>query len=221
MLALLTLAVLPAALAQTFYYYGCYTEPSGVRALSSASYVSSTSMSPSDCQTYCTGLGYTLWGVEYSSECYCASALSQGSFASFSTDCSMPCLGNPALVCGGPDRLSLYGTSPTTPAVTPLPYPSPRPTSTRYVDCYNEGTGVRALAGRAAVSSGMTVSGCGQFCLDSGFTMFGLEYYDECYCGDSVNSTVASSGSECNTACMGDAGQTCGGPDRLSVWEWY
>jgi len=63
-IALATLA--PAALAQTFY--GCYTEGNGARALSGSSLIDYVTMTVPVCETHCTGLGYTLWGVEYSGE---------------------------------------------------------------------------------------------------------------------------------------------------------
>ena len=65
-------AIVPAALAQT--YYGCYTEIPA-RALTGASWVNYTSMTISDCQDFCTTGQYPnppfdLWAVEYGGEWY-------------------------------------------------------------------------------------------------------------------------------------------------------
>lgn len=60
-------ALVPAALAQTFY--GCYTEIPA-RALTGSSTIDYTAMTIGACETHCTGLGFTIWGVEYGGEWY-------------------------------------------------------------------------------------------------------------------------------------------------------
>ncbi|KAK3944359.1 putative fungistatic metabolite [Diplogelasinospora grovesii] len=212
-------AVLPAVLAQTFY--GCYTEGSSSRALTGAQTVNYTSMTVEVCETYCTGLTFSIWGLEYGGECYCGNELSTGSFQSFSTDCTMSCGGNATETCGGPNRLSLYGSSTEAPAVTLDPHAAVN--ATEFLGCYTEGVGVRALSGAQAYSAtGMTVEACGNYCLEAGYTIFGTEYSAECYCGNSIDttSTLAAS-TDCSMACSGNSTELCGGPDRLSVYQWY
>ncbi|KAK4119638.1 WSC-domain-containing protein [Parathielavia appendiculata] len=213
----LALAVIvPAALAQTFY--GCYTEVP-TRALTGSSLVNYTTMTIPDCEAHCTG--FALWGLEYGGECYCGNSLAQGSFPAFSTDCTMPCAGDATTVCGGPNRLSLYGVSAEAPTFTPYPVPEPV-TAPEYEGCWTEVSGVRALSGASAFSAtAMTVEGCADYCLNSGFTWFGLEYSAECYCGSelNVNSTLAVE-EDCNMACSGDVNGVCGGSNRLSVYQW-
>jgi hypothetical protein len=58
-------ALVPAALAGTFY--GCYTEAPG-RALTGSSTIDYSTMTIGDCETYCTGLSFDIWGVEYGGE---------------------------------------------------------------------------------------------------------------------------------------------------------
>ncbi|KAK0647060.1 WSC domain-containing protein [Cercophora newfieldiana] len=224
MLRLLTLAAaLPAlTLAQvTSNYYGCYTEVTG-RALSANTTSDFTLMDEPLCKAFCTtgANAYALWGLEYSGECYCADTLAQGSFPTFATDCSNTCPGDPATTCGGGNRLSLYGSSATPPTVTYNSYPPPAVTTYTPVDCYVEPPSGRALPGASTSSNSMTVEACASFCLNSGFKTFGLEYERECWCDNVNGGTVATSPAECNMACNGDAGQVCGGSERLSVWEW-
>ncbi|KAK4141379.1 WSC domain-containing protein [Dichotomopilus funicola] len=127
-------------------------------------------------------------------------------------------------ICGGPNRLSLYGTSPDPPTVTPYPHPAVGPTPS-YLGCWTELTdalGLRTLPGASGFSpTDMTVAGCGSYCLNNGFEVFGLEYGAECYCGAelNVNSTSVAE-AECGMACSGAAEEVCGGSNRLSVWEW-
>ncbi|KAL2155766.1 hypothetical protein VTH82DRAFT_508 [Thermothelomyces myriococcoides] len=212
-------AFLPAILAQT--YYGCYTDIPA-RALTGSSLIDYENMTIALCETHCTGLDFGIWGVEYGGECYCGDALAQGSFPTFATDCGMPCPGDTATECGGPNRLSLYGASEESPVVTP--YPHDPVTETQYAGCWSEveGGGTRALAGASAFSlSAMTVPACGDYCLNSGFLWFGLEYGAECYCGEElhVNSTSVAE-ADCNMPCSGDAETACGGSNRLSVYQW-
>jgi len=224
MLRLLALAaILPTTiLAQT--HYGCYTEPPTTRALSGATTSNFTTMTASVCQTFCTTApnSFSLWGVEYGGECYCANALSAGSFATFPTDCNSECPGLPGTKCGGGNRLSLYGASGSPPEVTLLPVDGEPFTGTRAVECYGEPSGARALAGPMADSTGMTVEGCAGFCKDSGYRVFGMEYARECWCGSAVhvNATVLAA-AECDMSCMGNGAQVCGGSDKISIWEWY
>ncbi|KAG7290140.1 hypothetical protein NEMBOFW57_000137 [Staphylotrichum longicolle] len=210
-------ALVPATLAQT--YYGCYTEVPA-RALTGHSVIDYTGMTIADCESNCTTLGFTIWGLEYSGECYCGDSLAQGSFPAFSTDCNMACAGDPTAICGGPNRLSLYGSSTTPPTVTPNPHPAV--TTTQYEGCWTEATGPRALSGASAYSgSAMTLTDCGNYCLNSGFTWFGTEYSSECYCGNAldVTSTLVAD-TDCAMACSGAPGEVCGGPNRLSVYQW-
>lgn len=90
--------------AGAFVYQGCYTEGTNSRALS-ATATASRNMSVESCATFCAG--YSYMGVEYSSECYCANRISDGSVLT-STGCSMTCSGNSNEYCGGPSRLNLY-----------------------------------------------------------------------------------------------------------------
>ena len=217
----IALAAGPAAMAQT--YYGCYTEGSSSRALTGAATTNYTTMSIAECEGFCTTApnAYSIWGVEYGGECYCGDALTQGSFPTFSTDCAVPCPGDIEVMCGGGNRLSLYGTAAEAPAVIPNPTVG-AVTEYEPVGCYTEGVGVRALGGATAFSAtDMTTENCATFCLNAGYLLFGTEYMAECFCGSeiapSANATVAT---ECFMPCSGNAGEVCGGPDRVSVWQW-
>ncbi|KAK0703912.1 WSC domain-containing protein, partial [Lasiosphaeria miniovina] len=222
-LALLS-AILPLA---TATYFGCYTETSP-KALASASTANFTTMTIELCQQFCTvdapGAPYALWGLEYSGECYCANALTAGSFPTFETDCSAHCAGDATETCGGGNRLSLYGSGTTPPAFTPQSHPGGPVTAFSPQGCWTEGVGVRALGGAMAASDTlMTIEACASFCLNSGFLRFGTEYARECWCD---NAQAASSNlttnvpSDCSFACTGNSGEVCGAGDRLSVYLW-
>ncbi|KAL2260095.1 hypothetical protein VTK26DRAFT_6016 [Humicola hyalothermophila] len=210
-------AVVPAVLAQTFY--GCYVDIP-TRALSGSSLVDYDNMTVAVCEAHCTGQSFDLWGLQYGGECYCGNALAAGAFPTFPTDCFMACGGDPLETCGGPNRLSLWGTSEEAPEFTAQPHDE----VAEYValGCWTEVAGARALPDAAAFSAtAMTVAGCGDFCLNSGFEVFGLEYTSECWCGDALNPNSTNvADTECAMPCSGDAAEICGGPERLSVYQW-
>ena len=69
-----------------------------------------------------------------------------------------------------------------------------------------------------------TVQACLKKCSDYGYPAGGLEYSEECYCGDvediAANGGVMRPESECNMLCNGDPYHLCGGQERLQLYEW-
>lgn len=65
----------------------------------------------------------------------------------------------------------------------------------------------------------LTIDSCLTLCEDSGYTYAGLEYGDECYCGDSLPDSITYSTTGCTMACAGDASQTCGGDWTIDLYE--
>ncbi|WVQ72276.1 hypothetical protein IAR50_001826 [Cryptococcus sp. DSM 104548] len=96
---------------------GCMTEATNARALAKYS-VTSSSMTPQICIAACQAKGYTIAGVEYSSQCYCANAFTSGSVAADESSCSMSCAGDELQTCGGSNRLSTWTYSNTTASVS-------------------------------------------------------------------------------------------------------
>ncbi|KAL8358328.1 hypothetical protein RB601_009639 [Gaeumannomyces tritici] len=213
----------------------CWTEGSGVRALSGASFAYD-GMTLESCIKNCTGFAYA--GAEYGRECYCGNTLAESSAAADMADCNMPCSGNPYQYCGAGSRLELYrnaslpapsSTSRTSTAsgTTTLTSSSTAPTGTlgrvdavgkfSYRGCYTEGTGVRALADKTYADDAMTLESCAASC--SAYNFFGTEYGRECYCGNSLasSSTKVSVG-DCSFTCAGNRFQYCGAGNRLDVF---
>lgn len=222
--------------AGAFVYHGCYTEGTNTRALS-ATGTASVKMSVESCATFCAG--YSYMGVEYSSECYCANKISDGSVLT-STGCSMTCSGNSDEYCGGPNRLNLYtagGTLPssgtllvTTSQATlisssniapttssPSPFAVTKAGSFAYQGCYTEGNSARALSAASTASGDMTVEKCAAFCL--GYSYMGVEYSTECFCANSISDGAALTPSGCSMTCGGNSNEYCGGPNRLNLYK--
>ncbi|KAK4158857.1 WSC domain-containing protein [Cladorrhinum sp. PSN259] len=191
-----------------YNYTGCYTETSGVRALNGSSYYDDT-MTAQKCASACTGFKY--FGVEYGRECYCGNTINTGSVPAPAADCSFACPGDSTQDCGAGNRLNLY-----TRSTPPLSY-----TTYGYRGCYAEPQGARALPNLYQRSqTNMTIQGCASFCGAGGYTLFGLEYYEECFCDQTLSSgTLPAPETDCRFPCTGNAQQTCGGDSRLNVYE--
>ncbi|KAI9893661.1 MAG: hypothetical protein M1814_005876 [Vezdaea aestivalis] len=95
---------------KTWGYTGCYNEVGG-RALEGKTYSKNTNTVES-CADFCDG--FTLFGVEYGVECYCANKLKAGSTNQSDADCNMLCPANNLEFCGAGNRIQLYtfGTAP-------------------------------------------------------------------------------------------------------------
>ncbi len=63
------------------------------------------------------------------------------------------------------------------------------------------------------------VDKCRAFCAGRGFAYAGVQYFKECFCGNSYGRYGNINTSECNTRCVGNEGQLCGGGWALGVWR--
>jgi hypothetical protein len=64
----------------------------------------------------------------------------------------------------------------------------------------------------------MTIENCAAFC--EGYTYFGAEYGQECYCGNGfANPTSVIGQGSCDMVCAQNAEEICGGGDALSVYK--
>ncbi|XP_071103917.1 uncharacterized protein [Haliotis cracherodii] len=87
-----------------------------------------------------------------------------------------------------------------------------------YIGCFIDGR-VRLLPSAYMTSSSMTPDVCISHCKQKGYRYAGVEYTNQCFCGDShTRYALASKETECNSKCQGDFAQTCGGAYRISVY---
>lgn len=79
----------------------------------------------------------------------------------------------------------------------------------------------RALTGAAYTSTtDMTIESCVNFCDGHGFNYAGLEWYQECYCGNVIiNGGAETTGTDCSFPCTGDHNEVCGAGNRLSMYS--
>ncbi|KAF2258383.1 hypothetical protein CC78DRAFT_587230 [Lojkania enalia] len=163
------------------------------------------------CTAACLQAGYLYAGVEYSGECYCGTAIENGGAPADSSSCNMLCNGNSTEYCGGPSRLNLYERQ------------EPETTVWTSIGCYTDSVAARTLATRLFPPGQMTTQSCQSACRAQGFVYAGTEYAGECYCGNEFQNgggPAPDGDAQCNMACAGDDEQICGGPDRLSMYQW-
>ncbi|KAK3308814.1 uncharacterized protein B0T15DRAFT_411620 [Chaetomium strumarium] len=204
-----------------YVFVDCWTEGTGVRALSGAAFAYDE-MTLESCMANCTGFDY--WATEYGRECYCGNSLHSSSTEAPAEDCNMVCGGDPTEFCGAGNRLELYSTTATrtsaSATATPTATLAVKPTVGAYsfVGCQTEATGMRALSEKGYADDSMTLESCAAYC--SGFTYFGTEYGRECYCGNSLNAgSKPAPVTECNMVCAGDATEYCGAGNRLELYR--
>ena len=66
----------------------------------------------------------------------------------------------------------------------------------------------------------MTDESCIAYCSGKKYGIAGLEYSQECFCGNTLGSgSIATPAGDCNMGCSGNSSEACGGPNRLTVFE--
>jgi hypothetical protein len=135
----------------------------------------------------CNGLGYSIAGLEYSSQCFCDNYVrNEAALAASDSQCAMKCSGDNTEVCGGPGLISLYSTS--RPAVAPVAAvkKTDLPQSWVYRGCYTDEDGNRDV-GEPAVGgikleffTDNTAEKCLTECYNRGFDAAGTEYSKQC-----------------------------------------
>ncbi|RFU33902.1 hypothetical protein B7463_g2402, partial [Scytalidium lignicola] len=126
----------------------------------------------------------------------------------------------------GPSTSTTLTTSTTTArsSTSATSSPTSPPTSGGWssLGCYTDSVTARSLPVAEGVTGGpteMTVEACQSACLAAGYSLAGVEYADECYCGNSLQNGAAPASSGCNMACAGNSAETCGGSNRLNIYS--
>ena len=159
---------------------GCYTDWTTTRALGSYS-TTTSSNTPASCEATCLGQGYTMAGVEYGSECFCANSItisSGGGSPVSAGDCNMACSGDSGQACGAGNRIFIYSygeASSTTSAPTSTTTSSAPSSTWTSLGCYMDSND-RTLAAYTTTSNSMTNGLCQSTCNSRGYTYAGTEY---------------------------------------------
>lgn len=167
-------------------YMGCAFDTGQPRPLAGMSRTNVTGTTIESCTAFCKSNGYFMAGMEYSSQCYCASVMSQP--LQDPSICAqqdyMVCSGNLFEFCGGQGLMQIWNdTSYSGPPIKGIPVAGtttmslPAGANATYQGCFVEGVGARALGGSSySNSTGMTLESCAAFCTTGNYGLFGTEY---------------------------------------------
>lgn len=227
-----------------YRYQGCYTDSTVIGEKSLTGKVTyDATMTLDKCRRSCEADGYPYFGTEYGSQCFCGTRLYAEDENADNSDpeddiparanlvsdreCSMRCVGDAtnSTICGDANRLSVYWNGVDS-AARNLDqedfedFEPVLPGSYDYFGCVRDATTPRVLSGPSFSSPDMTVELCTRYCSNRGFGLAGLEYQNECYCGEDrvLFGFDFVDDSQCEELCSGSAEEFCGGPRRLSLY---
>jgi hypothetical protein len=109
--------------------------------------------------------------------------------------------------------------------VIKVPSPTQNVSDWQYQGCItDQGAANQVFPWKLVNQTGNSPEWCLGQCQAFGYMAAGMEYGEECYCGDldGIEKTGATSvpESDCNTACPGDPEALCGSGNRLSWYKW-
>jgi hypothetical protein len=226
-----SLAVLPRQQAQLVAKYkdwtpasSCYTDNPATRALHYLA-IRDSSVTVPTCLDACQAGGFALAGVEFSDECWCGNSIQYANHPQDASNCQYSCAGDPTQLCGGASAIIIYkrGIPFTTGPVTTLVknYKSYHLTKCWRDEQWLSG-GPRLLTNEPnppLPHEEVTVQKCIDACAKSGYSSAGLEWSQECFCGDiSVPPAQSAPVDDCNMPCTDNAKQYCGGPNRMLIY---
>ena len=94
-------------------------------------------------------------------------------------------------------------------------------TVTSVMGCFKENSNTDRILGPKSITAPMMPMSheiCAQICTNGKHKLAGVEFGQQCYCGDKLNYPgVASSG--CTSPCQGNTSQHCGGSDAIEVFS--
>eukprot|EP00118_Oscarella_pearsei_P013888 m.115146 g.115146 ORF g.115146 m.115146 type:complete len:2509 (+) comp37534_c0_seq1:25-7551(+) len=209
-------------------FLGCYQDTVSNRHLkfqTATSLADRDKMTPDYCRQQCYAKGYKYYGVEYAYECFCDNNYGkQGLMGNL--DCNSQCLGDKSQMCGGPNRISIYGPVPKRPAQAMVnavlkcqPWCvvgyAPKTQQKLYGLCNNDGK-VTSWDIQCACPVGYTGSRCEKSCPKN---KYGLQCKMTCQCKNkgvcdpvsgSCDCPAGLTGATCTTQCpQGKFGPNC------------
>ncbi|GIZ48665.1 hypothetical protein CKM354_001171600 [Cercospora kikuchii] len=146
-----------------YTYAGCYRETTGKTF--NQKMTNSKTLTVDSCRKFCEGS--TLFGVQWSEECFCGSTIATSASLTNDTDCNMSCKGDNSQYCGAGSRMQVYqlggtlsstSTTSTTPTCTPTTIPNaPAPTAIKCPE--SNGTTIASFGQNFVIECGIDHTG--------------------------------------------------------------
>ncbi|KAG8781060.1 hypothetical protein FRC16_002946 [Serendipita sp. 398] len=126
--------------------------------------------------------------------------------------CDYMCTGNPAEVCGGAVRMTVWTKGPTVLG---------NYGGWSSQGCFIDSVGARIVPANVDVAAPFTPQRCMDKCASLGYSYAGLEFMHECFCANNINAATLTSTpiEECNAVCDGDQSHYCGNGNRLLLYH--
>ncbi|KAJ7915243.1 galactose oxidase [Mycena leptocephala] len=211
---------IPTTLPGNWSSVGCYTDSAETRTLTGAATADLVNMTVENCIDFCDSQQFIFAGVEFMVSFYCDDFIEPSGVSAPITECNLPCTGDPAESCGGANRLNIFWSGAEPPPVPTIP---PFIGEWQSLGCYSDnvdGQG-RALVNAVNVVGQVSLESCTLACFEAGMPFSGAEFADQCFCGPAiVNGGAPEPISDCNMACVGNISEFCGGPNRLTVYNY-
>ncbi|KAI1118865.1 WSC domain-containing protein [Nemania sp. NC0429] len=205
---------------------GCWQDGPNGRIMPTYNAPDNDDLTPQACAALCDSLGYIISGTEFYRQCFCSDAIYNGGVpGTDDTKCNTPCSGDSDVNCGGAGYLTIYSKGTPETFQPPTVQKGGLNGTWTYQGCYNDNiNNTRTLPWQLRFPGIMTATTCLHQCAQFGYPAAGLEYGEECYCGDPGDLTTAGSTKQpegdCNVVCAGNASAICGGGSRLSTYFW-
>ncbi|KUI55535.1 Putative fungistatic metabolite [Cytospora mali] len=202
-------------------YVGCVDDNVSNPVLQGISLINN-GMTINMCTTYCASYKYPLAGVEYGTQCHCGAIVKVDGAATNQTGCTTACGGDSTSTCGGSSLLNVYqSTTQVLPVVVNSTSIDGGKTKQKLQGCFTDGTSNRTLASYTFSSShNMTVENCISGCKSEGYSVSGVEYSTDCYCGSTLPAaSLKANITECEVMmCSGNTTEFCAAASRLAVY---
>lgn len=212
-----------ATLSDGWTYRGCYIDGLNGRILNNQQ-PDNPELTVESCVSTCFGLGYSIAAAEYGVQCFCDNFIRNGATSTADSDCSMPCAGDTSEYCGAGNRMSVYSNSTLQVYYPPVSQKTGLPGSWTYQGCLYDDAILRTFPYQIEFAENNTAANCLNLCAEYGYGAGGMEYGEQCFCGDQAHVTFAGSQfmpeSDCNMPCTGNASQICGSGNRISFYNW-
>ncbi|PPQ98361.1 hypothetical protein CVT26_013617 [Gymnopilus dilepis] len=205
-------------------FVGCFTDADPATRTLQEREATNPGMTPELCTSFCTNFTqpFTFAGTEFTSECFCDFNIQGTATQVDDAMCDFPCGGDDTLTCGGASLISVFQN--TNEGVLPLPANKDHVGDFTFDGCFTDvvdGNPRTLSEPFNNIDGGVTVESCTATCAANGFTIAGLEFGQECWCGNEFSlpaANITAAPGDCSRACEADPTELCGAAFRLSVY---
>ncbi|KJA19173.1 hypothetical protein HYPSUDRAFT_897135 [Hypholoma sublateritium FD-334 SS-4] len=205
-------------------FVGCFSDAAPAsRTLLQAQSPDNPAMTPLLCTEFCSGTDFAtpfnFAGTEFTSQCFCDFDIQGTATLLPNSSCNFPCGGDANLTCGGASVISVYQNLNAN--VGPIPANKAVVGNWTFDGCVTDvvGNNTRSLTIPIPIPAGVTVETCTETCEANGFSITGLEFGGECWCGDSfLVPNITAPVTDCSRACDADHTELCGAANRLTIY---